>query len=125
MYTFFEPELPSDASSNSRTKPADGSKLSGERRPSSKLPASRSGTKSSQSKAQRSVHNAEKKMTQNHNGSTARKTSVEKNSWNVLDLNKDNYFSCAVARMRTSARFVLQSSDEVVSFLTQLAESSL
>ncbi|KAL5736646.1 hypothetical protein ACOSP7_031108 [Xanthoceras sorbifolium] len=124
VYTFFEPELPSDAASISRTKPADGPKLPGERRPSLKLPASRSGTKLSPGKIQRSIPNAEKRSTPNHNCGSARRPSPDKTSWNVLDLNKENYFSCAVGRPRTNARFMLQSSDEVVSFLKQVAEAS-
>ncbi|KAJ4726520.1 Alpha,alpha-trehalose-phosphate synthase 1 [Melia azedarach] len=124
VYTFFEPELPSDAASISRNKPTDCMKLPGERRPSVKLPANRSGLKVSQGKTQRPTQNPEKKIS-NHNFSTnVRRPSSEKISWNVLDLNKENYFSCAVGRPRTNARFLLQSSDEVVSFLKKLADAS-
>ena len=46
-------------------------------------------------------------------------------SWNecssVLDLNGDNYFSCAVGRKRSKARYLLDSADDVVSFLRNLA----
>ncbi|KAJ0101410.1 hypothetical protein Patl1_04950 [Pistacia atlantica] len=120
VYTFFEPELPSEPTSISRTKPTDGLKLPGERRPSLKLPASRSGSKLSQGKTQRPTPNPERKIpTQNCAG--ARRPTPEKMSWNVLDLNKENYFSCAVGRTRTNARFLLQSSDEVISFLKKLA----
>ncbi|KAK3198524.1 hypothetical protein Dsin_021939 [Dipteronia sinensis] len=125
VYTFFEPELPSDAGSISRSKPTDGPKLPGDRRPSLKLPASRSGTKLSQGKMQRSIPNAERRTMPSHNFGNARRPTPEKMSWNVLDLNKENYFSCSVGRPRTNARFLLQSSDEVVSFLKQLAEASL
>lgn len=40
----------------------------------------------------------------------------------VLDLKGENYFSCAVGRKRSNARFLLNSSDEVVCFLKELAE---
>ncbi|KAL3613709.1 threalose-6-phosphate phosphatase [Castilleja foliolosa] len=46
------------------------------------------------------------------------------NSWNVLDLKMENYFSCAVGRTCTSARYLLSSSDKVVNFLKELAAES-
>lgn len=42
----------------------------------------------------------------------------------VLDLKGDNYFSCAVGRKRSSARYLLGSSDDVVTLLKELAEGS-
>nr|AXH37638.1 trehalose-6-phosphate synthase [Moringa oleifera] len=120
VYTFFEPELPSDITGIPRTKPTDAARLPGERRPSLKLPASRSGSKSSQNKAQR----PEKKPA-NHICENVRRPSPEKISWNVLDLKGENYFSCAVGRTRTSARYLLGSSDDVVSFLKKLADAFL
>ncbi|XP_044510790.1 alpha,alpha-trehalose-phosphate synthase [UDP-forming] 1-like [Mangifera indica] len=120
VFSFFEPELPLEPPSISRTKPIDGLKLPGERRQPLKLPASRSGSKLSQGKTQRSTPNHDRKIpTQNCAG--ARRPTPENMSWNVLDLKKDNYFSCAVGRLRTNARFLLQSSDEVVAFLKRLA----
>ncbi|GKV47892.1 hypothetical protein SLEP1_g54745 [Rubroshorea leprosula] len=124
VYTFFEPELPSDGSSITRAKPTDSPKLPVDRRPALKPPASRSGTKTSQTKAQRSVPNSEKRSNNNHNCTTVRRPSPENISWNVLDLKGDNYFSCAVGRTRTSARYLLQSSDDVVSFLKRLANAA-
>ncbi|KAH8518787.1 hypothetical protein H0E87_000591 [Populus deltoides] len=123
VYTFFEPELPSDALVAARTKQNDGLKLPNERRPPMKLPASRSGPKSSQGKAQRALINPEK-GTPNHSCGNSRRPSAEKTSWNVLDLKGDNYFSCAVGRTRTNARYLLGSSDDVVSFLRRLANAS-
>lgn len=41
----------------------------------------------------------------------------------VLDLRKENYFSCAVGRKRSSARYLLGSSADVVSLLNGLADS--
>lgn len=125
VYTFFEPELPSDNVSYQRTKAVDTMKLPGERRPSLKLPPSRGGSKaSSHGKGhQRSSPNHEKRQGNNHNGSAQQRQSPEKTSWSVLDLKKENYFSCAVGRTRTSARYMLGSSDDVVSFLKRLAEA--
>ncbi|GLU17773.1 hypothetical protein SLE2022_341270 [Rubroshorea leprosula] len=125
VYTFFEPELPWDGTSITRSKPTDGSKLSGEKRTALKLPASRSGgSKPSQTKTQRPVPNSEKRSNNNHSWSTVRRPSPENISWNVLDLKGDNYFSCAVGRTRTGARYLLQSPDDVVSFLERLANAS-
>lgn len=125
VYTFFEPELPSDAIAIARTKANDGLKLPSERRSSLKLPANRSGSKSSssQSKTQRLLLNSDKRITNNTCGS-GRRPSPEKVSWNVLDLKGENYFSCAVGRTRTNARYTLGSSDDVVSFLKELADAS-
>ncbi|KAF2282748.1 hypothetical protein GH714_043402 [Hevea brasiliensis] len=123
VYTFFEPVLPSDGVGIARTKQTDGLKSPGERRPSLKLPASRSGSKSSQGRTQRPSSNPDKKLT-NHSSGGGRRQSPEKISWNVLDLKGDNYFSCAVGRTRTNARYQLQSSDDVVSFLKKLANAS-
>ncbi|KAL9383461.1 hypothetical protein Peur_023784 [Populus x canadensis] len=123
VYTFFEPELPSDSLAVARTKQNDGLKSPIDRRPSMKLPAIRSVSKSSQGKAQRPLLNPEKR-TANHGCGSGRRPSAEKISWNVLDLKGDNYFSCAVGRTRTNARYLLGSSDDVVSFLMKLANAS-
>ncbi|KAJ8898789.1 hypothetical protein K2173_006321 [Erythroxylum novogranatense] len=124
IYTFFEPELPSDGFGIIRTKQTDGLKLPGERRPL-KLPVGRTGSKSSQSKSQRPLPNTEMK-TNNHNCRSGRKpsSSPEKTSFNVLDLKGDNYFSCAVGRTCTNARYLLVSSEDVASFLTRLSNAS-
>ncbi|KAL9236489.1 hypothetical protein vseg_011153 [Gypsophila vaccaria] len=124
VFTFFEPELPCDNGSYSRSKSVDMSKLPGERRPPLKLPPSRGGSKAMHGKTQqRSAPNTDKKST-NQNSALTRKQSLEKTSWSVLDLNKENYFSCAVGRTRTSARYMLGSPDDVVSFLKRMAEAS-
>ncbi|KAK6946612.1 Glycosyl transferase, family 20 [Dillenia turbinata] len=123
VYTFFEPELPPDAIGTPRPSVTDALRIPGERRPSLKLPASRSGSKTSHGKTQRPVPNSDKKTT-NYGTGGGRRTSSEKISFNVLDLKGDNYFSCAVSRTRTSARYLLGSSDEVVSFLKELEQAS-
>ncbi|KAM3302197.1 alpha,alpha-trehalose-phosphate synthase [Capsicum chacoense] len=119
VYTFFEPELPSDCIGMPRSKVSDAPKVPGERRSVPKLPSSRTSSKSSQNR-NRPVSNSEKK-TSNHNG--GRRPSPENVSWNVLDLKKENYFSCAVGRTRTNARYLLNTPDDVVAFLRELAEA--
>lgn len=126
VYSFFEPELPPNGMGATRAKAPEAAKFPAERRYSLKIPTStKSGTKSSQNKAQRPVSNSEKKATNHNVSNTApRKQAPEKISWNVLDLKKENYFSCAVGRTRTNARYTLGSSDDVVSFLKELAQAS-
>ncbi|GAB2284304.1 threalose-6-phosphate phosphatase [Dionaea muscipula] len=122
VYTFFEPELPLDSIGYSRSKVSDAIKLPGDRRSSPlKIPTGRAGLKQPHGKAPRSSPNIEKRMATQNGSGHGRKPSPEKISWNVLDLKKENYFSCAVSRTRTSARYTLGSSDEVVSFLKRLA----
>ncbi|KAI4323071.1 hypothetical protein L6164_022707 [Bauhinia variegata] len=124
VYTFFEPELPSDGLGLPRTKvTTEGVKFPGERKSSLRIPASKNGHKSSPNKTQRPLPNSEKK-TNNHVCGAARRPAPEKISWNVLDLKKENYFSCAVGRTRTSARYTLGSSDDVVAFLNELADAT-
>lgn len=122
VYTFFEPELPSSMGIL-HNKATDGVKFSGERRSTVKVPASKSTPKPNQNKPQRQVANSEKKTT-NHVSSSIRRRSPENTSWSVLDLKKENYFSCAVGRTLTSARYTLGSSDDVVSFLKEMAVTS-
>ncbi|KVI10542.1 Glycosyl transferase, family 20, partial [Cynara cardunculus var. scolymus] len=127
IYTFFEPELPSDGIGIPRPKLSDATKPSGDRR------YGKSGSKSSQKQAQqRHPQNAENKRNcnnnNNSNGVCGRRSSPspspDKITWNVLDLKGDNYFSCAVGRTRTNARYLLPTSDDVVSFLRELARAS-
>lgn len=120
VYTFFEPELPSDTIGMPRAKGTDGLKLTGERKPSIKVPLNRNGSKSPHNKGRSSSE----KKTSNHNCANGRKPSPEKIQWNVLDLKAENYFSCAVGRARTNARYLLGSSDEVVAFLKELADAN-
>lgn len=121
VYTFFEPELPTDPISMPRTRPSDTLRFPGERRPPLKFSANKANSKSSHTKSQRSTPSSERKM----NSGSIRRPSPEKISWNVLDLKGENYFSCSVGRTRTNARYVLGSSDEVVSFLKELEGASL
>ncbi|XP_028763778.1 alpha,alpha-trehalose-phosphate synthase [UDP-forming] 1 isoform X2 [Neltuma alba] len=124
VYSFFEPELPSGGVGGPRNKVPEVAKSPAERRQSLKITSStKAGTKSSPNKTQRPVSNSDKKNT-NHICSAPRRLAPEKISWNVLDLKKENYFSCAVGRTRTNARYTLGSSDDVVSLLKELAQAS-
>ncbi|XP_020890485.1 alpha,alpha-trehalose-phosphate synthase [UDP-forming] 1 [Arabidopsis lyrata subsp. lyrata] len=136
VYTFFEPELPSDIPAIARARPSSDSgtkSSSGDRRPPSKLTHNnnKSGSKSSSSSnsnnnnksSQRSLQ-SERKSGSNHSLGTSRRPSPEKISWNVLDLKGENYFSCAVGRTRTNARYLLGSPDDVVCFLEKLADTT-
>ncbi|CAF2065583.1 alpha,alpha-trehalose-phosphate synthase [UDP-forming] 1 [Brassica napus] len=144
VYTFFEPELPSDiipAIARSRPSSDSGgtrsSSVGGDRRPPSKSTHhnnnnnSKSSSKSSSSNSnhhnnkassQRSLQTT-KSGSNNHSLGNSRRPSPEKISWNVLDLKGENYFSCAVGRTRTSARYLLGSPDDVVCFLEKLADA--
>ncbi|KAK6132530.1 hypothetical protein DH2020_033739 [Rehmannia glutinosa] len=122
VYTFFEPELPPDSLGLPRTKVTDAIKLSVEKRAAQKLPSGRSSSKP-QGKSQQHGSNSDKKSTTGAAGSS-RRSSAENTSWNVLDLKKENYFSCAVGRTRTNARYLLNTSDDVVTFLKELAEAA-
>ncbi|KAL6283370.1 hypothetical protein ACE6H2_014299 [Prunus campanulata] len=121
VYTFFEPDLPPEQMGLPR-KMTDGQELPSERRSSLKVPSNKSASKSAQSKTQRPLPNPEKNA--NHSNGNARWPSPEKTSWNVLDLKRENYYSCTVGRTRSNARYLLQSSDDVVSFLKELAGAS-
>ncbi|XP_027186709.1 alpha,alpha-trehalose-phosphate synthase [UDP-forming] 1-like isoform X2 [Cicer arietinum] len=110
LYTFFEPDLPYIGVGLPRSKvTTEAVKFPVEKKPIMKTPSasSKNGPKSSQNKAQKPVSNS----------------APEKESWNVLDLKKDNYFSCAVGRTRTNARYTLASPDHVVEFLMELADA--
>ncbi|KAK4420448.1 Alpha,alpha-trehalose-phosphate synthase [UDP-forming] 1 [Sesamum alatum] len=122
VYTFFEPELPPDSFGLPRTKVTDAIKLSVEKRPPPKFPTGRSSSKPP-SKSQQHGSHSDKKATGGASGSSKRSSS-ENTSWNVLDLKKENYFSCAVGRTRTNARYLLNTSDDVVAFLKELAEAA-
>lgn len=106
-----------------RPKLNDSAKGPGDKKPG------KSGSKSYQK--QRAPQSPDNKRTTNNNrnngfenGGKRSSVSADKVSWNVLDLKADNYFSCAVGRTRTNARYLLQSSDDVVSFLKDLTEAS-
>ncbi|XP_008803734.2 alpha,alpha-trehalose-phosphate synthase [UDP-forming] 1-like [Phoenix dactylifera] len=133
IYTFFEPELPSEPVNSSRSKSNDSNKQSNDcnkpspdKRPIEKPPNSyKNNSRTSTHRSQRTLLRSEKRMPTNHNTSVGWRSPQENMSWregsSVLDLKGDNYFSCAVGRKRSNARYLLNSSDDVVSFLKELA----
>ncbi|CAJ2656956.1 unnamed protein product [Trifolium pratense] len=126
LYTFFEPDLPSIGVSLPRSKSTtEAVKFPAEKKQALKIPASsKNGPKSLfQNKVQKPVSNSDQKKTNNQICSSPRRPAQENTSWNVLDLKKENYFSCAVGRNRTNARYTLASPDHVVEFLMELADA--
>ncbi|XP_058779486.1 alpha,alpha-trehalose-phosphate synthase [UDP-forming] 1 [Vicia villosa] len=124
IYDFFEPEPSCFGASLQRSKLTEATKFANEKVSPSKIPSVKNGFKSTnQNKGQRPVSNSPKKTT-NIFSRAARKPAPEKITWNVLDLKKENYFSCAVGRTQTNARFTLPSPDEVAEFLKKLALES-
>lgn len=103
--------------------------ISNSYRPSSlpRFSASKSGSKASHYKKQRSLSNIEIDRASDR-ASAWRQTGRDRISLNegssVLDLKGDNYFSCAVARKRSSARYLLKTSHDIVSLLSDLADHS-
>lgn len=93
----------------------------------------KSSSKASHGKNQKSIPfgSSEKRSAVNnnhsHNHAGGWRAPQEIISWHegssVLDLKGDNYFSCAVGRKRSNARYLLNSSDDVVVFLKELAEA--
>ncbi|EXB58281.1 Alpha,alpha-trehalose-phosphate synthase [UDP-forming] 1 [Morus notabilis] len=123
VYTFFEPELPSEAPSTPRATVTNSVTP-----PMPKFSAGKGGSKSFRLNKQRSMSTLEKKA--NNQGSSTNaawrptwrdRMSLHEGS-SVLDLKGDNYFSCSVGRKRSSARYLLGSSDDVVTLLKELAE---
>ncbi|VFQ79157.1 unnamed protein product [Cuscuta campestris] len=114
VYSFFEPELPCDGMGVTRSKLHDAMKIGGERRKSSS--------------SRRTNNNPVPMPNQHHHHNTSSGGDIQSppinGAWNVLDLNKENYFSCAVGRTRTNARYLINSSEDVVTFLTDLAAAS-
>ncbi|KAD3066736.1 hypothetical protein E3N88_34616 [Mikania micrantha] len=120
LYTFFEPDLLPDGIGITRPKLNDATKPSGDRR------FGKCGSKWSQKQTHQS-HNENKRNSNSNgvgNGGRRSSSSPHKITWNVLDLKGENYFSCAVGRIRTNARYLLSTSDDVVSFLTDLSRAS-
>ncbi|KAL7602675.1 alpha,alpha-trehalose-phosphate synthase [UDP-forming] 1 isoform X2 [Lactuca sativa] len=99
LYTFFEPEPPTPVRSSLST-PVNGS--------SSDRNGSTGHKKSHPFPPSNSKHisNGDKKDA----------------TPSILDLNSNNYFSCSVKRKRSSARYLLSSSADVVSLLKQMAD---
>ncbi|XP_073273698.1 alpha,alpha-trehalose-phosphate synthase [UDP-forming] 1-like [Primulina huaijiensis] len=123
VYTFFEPELPDDSMNSPMNKIPNTIRISDEKRSSPELPL---GKNSSESQGENHFDgsNNEKQSAASSSGSSSQ-SSPENAAWNVLDLKKENYFSCAVNRTRTNARYLINTTDDVVAFLKDMSEASL
>ncbi|XP_047308102.1 alpha,alpha-trehalose-phosphate synthase [UDP-forming] 1-like [Impatiens glandulifera] len=120
IYTFFEPELPCETAAATRYKISHTLGAS-----SIKILAQKIGSKIAQNKVNRPLSSLEKKVSNVGNGphwwpALFDKMSLQEGS-SVLDLKGDNYFSCAVGRKRSKARYLLGSSAEVVMLLKELS----
>ncbi|XP_078168786.1 trehalose-6-phosphate synthase [Carex rostrata] len=133
IYTFFEPELPSEPSNASKGKGPDSTKSGPDnRKPTGKASSSRNSSRASQSGSKKSQtgSGSDKRASPGQRAPipNAWQTTQDSVSWregsSVLDLNGDNYFSCAVNRKRSNARYLLKTSDNVVSFLKDLADAA-
>ncbi|KAJ4849972.1 Trehalose-6-P synthase/phosphatase complex synthase subunit [Turnera subulata] len=119
VYTFFEPEL--GAEFPARTPPRSADHV---RSTIPKFPGPKSQSKA-YLKKQRSLSTLER----NNFGTAAwrplinDRMSLHEGS-SVLELNGENYFSCVVSRKRSNARYLLRSSNDVVTLLKDLAKSS-
>lgn len=116
IYVFFDPEYPSE----SKVKP-DGGSASVDTRPNGRPSNGKSYSRNSQSRIQKAQAASERSSSSSH--STSSNHDWREGS-SVLDLKGENYFSCAVGRKRSNARYLLNSSEEVVSFLKELATAT-
>ncbi|KAF3449823.1 hypothetical protein FNV43_RR05902 [Rhamnella rubrinervis] len=121
VYTFFEPELPCEP------QPVARAVVGNPIMPTVARPlTSKARSISMRLRKQRSF--AMEKQANNHGNLNAwRPTLRDRMSphegSSVLDLKGDNYFSCAVARKRSNARYLLASINDVVTLLKELSES--
>jgi len=119
IYVFFDPEYPSE----SKIKPEGGS-ASLDRRPNGRPPSNgRSSSRNPQSRTQKAQQAASERSSSSSHSSASSNHDWREGS-SVLDLKGENYFSCAVGRKRSNARYLLSSSEEVVSFLKELATAT-
>ncbi|XP_022720951.1 alpha,alpha-trehalose-phosphate synthase [UDP-forming] 1-like [Durio zibethinus] len=122
IYTFFEPELPSEVPAPARPHVPTPVRTS-----VSKLQVSKSGSRAAaRPKKQRSFSTIERNSSYPVTGGVLQSMAADKMSLqegsSVLDLQGDNYFSCSVARKRSNSRYLLGSSDDVVKLLRELAD---
>lgn len=91
-----------------------------------KISASKSVSKSSRLKKQRSMSTLEKRAISHGNEIVLQPVMQDRKSMregsSVLDLKGDNYFSCAVGRKRSNARYLLGSANDVVTLLKELVQ---
>jgi trehalose 6-phosphate synthase/phosphatase len=123
VYTFFEPELPCESPPPARGMVANHVKTS-----MPNILSSQSGSRASRLKKQRSLSTLEKKETNPRSADALQPVLQDRMSLHegasVLDLKGDNYFSCAVGRKRSNARYLVRSADTVVALLKELAQFS-
>ncbi|KHF98743.1 Alpha,alpha-trehalose-phosphate synthase [UDP-forming] 1 -like protein [Gossypium arboreum] len=122
IYTFFEPELPSEVPAPVRSHVTPPVRTS-----VSKLSTSRSLSREDRLKKHRPMPTIGRSKSYHVNTDVFQSRVVDRMSLqegsSVLDLQGDNYFSCSVARKRSNARYLLGSSDDVVKLLTELTNS--
>ncbi|EPS62481.1 trehalose-6-phosphate synthase, partial [Genlisea aurea] len=126
VYTFFEPELPPEPLGLPRSKVGDAIKLS----PPTCMMMNNNNNNISSSSDHNGNNNKKSSSSSSSSSSSNRRSqqpqsssSMSTTTWNVLDLKKENYFSCAVGRPRTNARYLLNTSDDVVAFLKELGDA--
>ncbi|KAL4565203.1 hypothetical protein LXL04_029288 [Taraxacum kok-saghyz] len=119
IYTIFEPEFPSGCIGIPRLIQSDT------------VTHRRSGSKAFEKNTHQQHPQNMQNISSNNDGDHiamkgGRRSSQFPNiiTWNVLELEKDNYFSCAVGKTHTKARYLLPTSDDVVCLLKGLAWSS-
>lgn len=104
VYTFFEPEPPTPLRT-SLSSPVNGSSLD------------RSGS------GGMCMKRANPFSASNSNDSSTGDVDWKDSTPSILDLNSNHYFSCAVKKKRSCARYLLSSSADVVSLLKQMADN--
>ncbi|KAK4255956.1 hypothetical protein QN277_008880 [Acacia crassicarpa] len=121
VFTFFEPVFPSIDLARPRAKETGIDEFCDDKRFPLKNPTSKSGPKASKNtNAQMPKSNSEM-----CNAPWIPTLGTETISWDILNLKRENYFSCAVGRTQSSARYTLgSSSDDVVAFLKKLAAAA-
>ncbi|PIN22580.1 Alpha,alpha-trehalose-phosphate synthase (UDP-forming) [Handroanthus impetiginosus] len=121
IYTFFEPELPAGPAPATRAR--IGNYLNRFTLNSTGLPAFRRNAPPAFPGPEKGS-NGENYLGNGDWWSRMHDRMAMHEGSSVLDLKGDNYFSCAVGRKRSNARYLLGSSAEVVSLLKELADCS-
>ncbi|XP_019166775.1 PREDICTED: alpha,alpha-trehalose-phosphate synthase [UDP-forming] 1-like [Ipomoea nil] len=125
IYTFFEPELPVGPSASARAKM--GNPVN--KNISNPLSGKGGGVREPCNKNLEPCLTSEKRFNSDGNEnenwwSMMREKMTLHEGSSVLDLKGDNYFSCAVGRKCSSARYLLGSSADVVALLKDLSDCS-
>ncbi|CAH9055610.1 unnamed protein product [Cuscuta europaea] len=113
IYTFFEPDLPVGPSARAKA-PNHMNKIMS-KNSSGKVGVTKDST----------LNRTQENIDGNGNWwSMMREKMMVNEGSSVLDLKGENYFSCAVGRKRSSARYLLGSSADVISLLKDLSDCS-